>query len=483
MSDFQADKGKTTKGNKAKRLQHVPRLHTPLLKGKTRGNEIVELAERIGMPLMEWQKWVVEDLMKIDDEGNFRRKTIGLLIARQNGKTHLARMLILAHLLKWDSKNILIMSSNRSMALDTFRQVAQVLESNDHLKGFVKQIRYANGTESIEMLDGRRLDVVAATRDGSRGRTADFLYIDELREVSEEGYRAAIPTTRARPNAQTLLTSNAGDAFSVVLNGMRERFFDNPPKTFGFYEYSAPQYCKITDRSAWAQANPALGYTITEETIEEAIATSPIENTRTETLCQWIDSLSSPWTHGSIEDCSDASLEIAVGGYTTFAFDVSPSRRNASLIAGQILPDGRIGVGLLQTWESAVSVDELKIAADIKAWADQYRPRVINFDKYATQSIADRLANAGCVVADISGQQFYQACTDLKDSLDNKRMVHKGQDNWVQQMNNCAAKTNDSAWRIIKRKSAGDISGAIATAMVVSTLLKPQQVAQIYVEE
>jgi len=66
-------------------------------------------------------------------------------------------------------------------------------------------------------------------------------------------------------------------------------------------------------------------------------------------------------------------------------------------------------------------------------------------------------------VADLSGQQFYQACTDLKDALDNKRMVHKGQDNWIQQMNNCAAKVNDSAWRIIKRKSAGDISGAIAT--------------------
>ncbi len=79
---------------------------------------------------------------------------------------------------------------------------------------------------------------------------------------------------------------------------------DYPPKSFGFYEYSAPQYCKITDRAAWALANPSLGYTITEEAIEEAIATSPIENTRTETLCQWIDSLSSPWPHGVLEETS-----------------------------------------------------------------------------------------------------------------------------------------------------------------------------------
>jgi phage terminase large subunit-like protein len=470
------------KGSKVLRGATKPRLASIPLKGASKLQDVKDLCEIIQMPLLPWQEYVLKDMLSVDKNGNWVRKTNLLLIARQNGKTHLARMLILAHLLKWDSRNVLIMSSNRSMALDTFRQVAQVLESNDHLKGFVKQIRYANGTESIEMLDGRRLDVVAATRDGSRGRTADFLFIDELREINEEGYRAAIPTTRARPNSQTLLTSNAGDAFSVVLNGMRERALDNPPKSFGYYEYSAPQYCKITDRVGWAQANPALSYMISEEALEEAVATSPIENTRTELLCQWIDSLSSPWPHGVLEETSDSSLTIPIGGYTVFAFDVSPSRRNASLVAGQILSDGRIGVGILQTWESQVSVDDLKIAVDIKAWADQYRPRQICYDKYTAQTIADRLTNAGCMTQDVSGAAFYQACGDLLDGLVNHRVVHSGQENWVQQMNNCAAKTNDSAWRIVKRKSAGDVSGAIATAMVVHLLSKPQQVAAIYTE-
>ena len=471
-----AKRSKPLRGATKPRLQNIP------LKGKSKIDDVKEIATILGEELLPYQEYVLKDMLTVDKNDMWIRKLNLLLISRQNGKTFLARMLILTHLLKWNT-DVLIMSSNRSMALETFRQVANALENNDHLKGMVKQIRHANGTESIEMLSGARLDVVAATRDGSRGRSiSGLLYIDEVREISSEGYRAAMPVTRAHKNAHVLLTSNAGDAFSEVLNDLRARALENPPKSFGFYEYSAPQYCSITDRSGWAQANPALGYTITEEAIEEAIATSPIENTRTETLCQWIDSLSSPWTHGSLEDCSDSELALATGAYTVFAFDVSPSRRNASLVIGQILPDGRIGIGLAQTWESQVSVDELKIAADIKGWADQYRPRMIGYDRYATQSIADRLANAGQVVQDISGAQFYQACTDLKDALDNKRMVHSGQEGWIQQMNNCAAKTNDSAWRIIKRKSAGDISGAIATAMVVSTLLKPQQSAMIYSE-
>jgi phage terminase large subunit-like protein len=173
-----------TKRSKPLRGATKPRLQNIPLKGKNKLQDVKDLCEIISMPLLPWQEHVLADMLGVDKSGSWVRKTNLLLIARQNGKTHLARMLILAHLLKWDSKNILIMSSNRSMALDTFRQVAQVLESNDHLKGFVKQIRYANGTESIEMLDGRRLDVVAATRDGSRGRTADFLFIDELREIS-----------------------------------------------------------------------------------------------------------------------------------------------------------------------------------------------------------------------------------------------------------------------------------------------------------
>jgi phage terminase large subunit-like protein len=457
-----------------------PRLQSPPLKGKSKIDDVKQLCEIIKMPLLPWQEYVLKDMLTVDTKGKWIRKTNLLLIARQNGKTHLARMLILAHLIKWET-NVLIMSSNRSMALDTFRQVTDILENNDHLKGFVKQIRYANGTESIEMLNGTRLDVVAATRDGSRGRSVNgLLFIDEVREITEEGFRAATPVTRAHPNSHTLLCSNAGDAFSTVLNDLRERAISYPPKSFGFYEYSAPQYCKIEDRNAWAMANPSLGYTITEEAIEEAIATSPIENTRTETLCQWIDSLSSPWPHGVLEETSDSTLEMTAGAYTVFGFDVSPSRRNGSLVAGQILPDGRIGIGILETYSSQVAIDELKMAASIKGWADIYKPRLVCFDKYATQTIADRLSNSGVMVEDVSGQQFYKACGDLLEGLVNHRVVHNGQAEFIQQMNNCSAKVNDSAWRIVKRKSAGDISAPIGLAMVVSKLMIPTPKPQIY---
>jgi phage terminase large subunit-like protein len=144
-----------------------------------------------------------------------------------------------------------------------------------------------------------------------------------------------------------------------------------------------------------------------------------------------------------------------------------------------LLPDGRIGIGIMETWSSQVAVDDLKIAVAIKAWADIYRPRLVCYDKYATQSIADRLKQSGVMTEDVSGQQFYQACGDLLTGLVTHKVVHNGQAELIQQFNNCAAKVNDSAWRIIKRKSAGDISAIIGVAMAVSKLMLPAPRPQI----
>jgi phage terminase large subunit-like protein len=390
-------------------------------------------------------------------------------------------MMMLGHMFLFDSPNVLIMSSNRSMALDTFRQVAYAIEGSSELSKQVRQIRYANGTESIELKNGNRLDVVAATRDGSRGRSASFLYIDEIREISEEAFKAATPTTRSKINSQSLYTSNAGDAFSTVLNDLRERAMSFPPETFGFYEYSAPQFCSITDREGWAYSNPALGYLFDESVLAEAVSTQTVETTKTEMLCQWISSTQSPWPHMAVEDAADSDLKLSVGPLTIFAFDVSPSRRDGSLCMGQVLEDGRIGVAVLEIFHSDVSIDELFVANAIAKWAKVYYPRMVCYDKYTTASIAKRLEVNGIQITDISGQKGYQASGDLYEALANKRLVHSGQDELVAHMANCAAKESDSSWRIIRRKTAGPVDIAINLSFIVHILTQPMGEAKVYV--
>ena len=109
----------TDKPKRSKPLRGAikPRLHSPFLKGKTKGDQVAALAEQIGQPLLEWQRLIINDMCSVDKEDLFIRKSALLLIARQSGKSHLARMRALAGLFCFGEKDILIMSSNRSMAM------------------------------------------------------------------------------------------------------------------------------------------------------------------------------------------------------------------------------------------------------------------------------------------------------------------------------------------------------------------------------
>ena len=469
-------------GTKKKPLMGAvkPRLMSPALKGKSRGPEFAEFAEKCGYPLFPWQKYISNDFLTVDSSGAFVRKTTGIILSRQNGKTMLIALRILFGLFVLGEKSIVAMSSKRGMAEDTFRKVCSIIDANEFLRVQVKlnrgEVGYrGNGKEHLDLLNGARYEIVASNADAARGKSANLLFVDELRYISEEAWAAAKPITIAMGNAaQTYVCSNAGDAFSSVLNSLREKALSYPSKTLGWYEYSAPEYSKPTDRKAWAISNPSLGFTITEEGLEEAYSVMPMEKFLPEHLCMWVSSLSSPWPLGSWESCADRNLSIPVGPDTFMAFDVAISKRTASLVAGQYLPDGKIAVGLMQQWKSETAVDELQIAADIKTnWVDKYFPRMIMFDHYSTASIAARLSASGCRMVDVSGTAFYQASGDLLDSIVNNRIVHMGQDPFDLQMQSCAAKKNDSGWRIVRRASAGDVSAPISLAMIVHKMQEP----------
>ena len=60
-----------------------PRIHTPIHKGKSRMQEVADLADMMEMPLLPWQRYVLDDFLSVDENGKFKRRIGGLLIARQ----------------------------------------------------------------------------------------------------------------------------------------------------------------------------------------------------------------------------------------------------------------------------------------------------------------------------------------------------------------------------------------------------------------
>ena len=81
-----------------------PRVMSIPLKGKSRGDEFAAFAESIGYTLDPWQKYIADDFLTMDEGGEFIRKTIMVCVSRQNGKTLLAALRILAGLFIFGEK-------------------------------------------------------------------------------------------------------------------------------------------------------------------------------------------------------------------------------------------------------------------------------------------------------------------------------------------------------------------------------------------
>ena len=169
-----------------------PRIESPSLNLPSAGPVVAALADELGVPLLPWQTHVLDDALKVLPNGRWARSSVGVLVARQNGKTHMMRMRILAGLYIFGEKNAIAMSQTRQLSLDTFKQTVDMAESLDWMRKRIKRVSRTNGQEELEVYCHhypkscggkceriRKYSIRAATSEGPRGSSADLLYVDE----------------------------------------------------------------------------------------------------------------------------------------------------------------------------------------------------------------------------------------------------------------------------------------------------------------
>jgi hypothetical protein len=102
-----------------------------------------------------------------------------------------------------------------------------MIEENEHLARQVKRIRWAHGSEEIELKSefGGGRYMVKAGGSAARGISKpETVFVDETRELKDESTWASLRyTMMAAKNPQLRTLSNAGDQQSLVLNAHRER--------------------------------------------------------------------------------------------------------------------------------------------------------------------------------------------------------------------------------------------------------------------
>lgn len=332
----------------------LPRLATPpareLTPETTRGFECIEFAEEVlGLSLMPWQKWVlVHGLELAEDGASFRFRTLLVITSRQAGKSTLLQVLALWRMYVDGAPLVLGTAQNLSLAEETWSGALQMAEGVPELAREVAHVSRTNGDKYLRLTSGERYKVAAATRSGGRGLSSDLVLLDELREHRDwEAWSAVTKTTLARPAPQVLGFSNAGDGRSVVLASLRDKALAGAAdrsSTLGVFEWSAPDGCALDDRAGWAQANPALGHTMTEQAILAALETDPEDVFRVEVLCQWVTSVGAAISAPAWRSLADA--DVVRGQEVVFALDVAADHSTASLAVAWLRPDGAAHVML-----------------------------------------------------------------------------------------------------------------------------------------
>ncbi len=467
----------------------TPRIHSELTDLPSKGQDIIDLAAELGINLMEWQRFVCIHGHKVRADGRWAHSELGLIMARQQGKSTLMMLRILTGMFVWGEGLQLASAHRLTTSLETFRQIVGLIETHPKLEKEVKKIRWQHGAEEIELFGNRRF-VVKAANNAARGLSKpETIHLDELREYKDEDAWSSMRySMMAAKNPQVWVYSSAGDQHSVILNKLRERALasatTNDP--IGWFEWSAEPDAPILlpsgeiNWSAFAQANPSLGITIHPDNLK-AVINDPPDIVRTEVLAQWVDTINSAIDAQKWGLCQTEPIPLDPEKETWFGLDLSPDRKFGALVATQKLSGERFNLVLLHTWSNDYSINDLAVANDIAPYVRKYNVQTVAYSKRTAQAVASRLVPAGIPITDMDGAIYAESCDRWLGAINSHRLQHGGQDELTQQTLSAAKLPyGDGSWIIGRRASRVAVCAAVASAL--ATYFATQQETEIDIQ-
>lgn len=426
--------GRVKRRGEPRRGSQVPRLFTPPLRRLTPrtslGFEAVEFARTVlGLELFPWQEWFLVHSLELLPDGSLRFKKVLLLLPRQNGKSFIVAVRLLWRLFLEPGTQTLG-SAHKLEAAEEIWSLALGMVRGSDLAGDVAQVSNVNGNKFFRTVDGSRWKVQATNDDGGRSLTVDDLFFDELRQHRDYTAWAAMTGTMvARANAQLLCASNAGETKSEVLKAEREAALkaitegDSEAEVF-LAEWSAGDGRAVDDVDGWYEANPSLGYTITERSIRSQLS-APEAKFRTEHLCQWVTvSADPPFGDGAWQACLDPGSRVAEGSPVVMSVDVSHDRQNTYVGVAGWRDDGRAHVEVVAKRAGT----EWVVPALVKGFPGSGAATIVVQGKGAPASgLIEHLAAAGLPVTVCGGSDLGAAHGVFHDAVRAGSVRHVGQ--------------------------------------------------------
>jgi hypothetical protein len=428
---------------------------------KTMGRAVAMTAAALRKPLMPWQRYVADVGGEVDDRGLYVNKICIVSVPRQSGKTTLDLAQSVQRCLAAPGRKAWHTAQTGQDARKKWREhVTELMDSplRDAVKG---RPRLGNGDEALTFRNGSAFRPHPPTRDALHGEQSDIANIDEAWVFDEaqgaDLLQAIGPTQVTRPGAQIWIWSTRGTAASTWFHGLINRARAGEPG-MALFDFGIPEDADPMDLDVVAAHHPALGYTITRESLAAELVTmgdKPAEFARAY----------GNRATGGVERVLPAEAWHAAGtvdplpaGPPAFGVAVARDGSAAAVVAAVADADGRPWLEVLahrpgRSW----AVDH------VKGLVTRHPGALVAVERRGPAGpVADALELADVQLLKDGRPDYPAACQDLFDRIVDPagpRLFHRRSES-LDASTDVAARRflSDGAWVWSRTKSTGDVS-------------------------
>lgn len=441
-----------------------PRWGTPRRPARTsRGLVLVKAAALLGWQFHPWQAYVADVSLEVHASGVPYYRTVGISIARQNGKT----LLILARIameLLGRNRTVVYTAQDRITARRKWEEMCRALLSVPSFAKRVVHFHTNNGQEELLLDSGSKFVIVTPNEKAGRSLSVDLAVIDEAfahRTMAVVGALAG--TMGARSHAQLWVLSNAGDSESRLFRHYTETGraqINSPESPMAWFEWAASEDADVLDRSAWADANPSLDlpHGVVSAHLAEQALTIDGDQFRREYLNLWVD-LDALTGIDAVMWAACRNDDLVPGPRLALALDLTPERDRGALVAVGAAVEDRTPIEVI---EHTSDIERL-LSRTVEV-AARARATVVLDRGNPASSLIPALERARVPVRLIPGPEFARACGDFYDAVRFQRVSHRGDYRLADAVLGATKRTMGEGW-VWRRRGPSDISPLVAATL------------------
>lgn len=483
-------------------------VHEPPGRAGSYGEDVAEIAERLGRPLVPEQVAALDVLMAHDRRGRFLSIEAGVEGPRQTvGKSGAIMLPIALWTALTDPDEITWTAHLAETSLKQFADVAgadpedesSLIAQHSWLRRRVRRVSWENGSEAVHFVNGATLSFRVRSPGRGRGMSGNTIIDDEFLYMTAEQIGAQAPVLATRSlhgNARAYRASSAALARSEMLRKLRARAAAGDPSltyvgwwapggwespgctssTCG-HEPGTPG-CRLDDEDLWLTCNPLVGRLVSIGFLRSMRAgMTPREFGRE--FLGWQEAGDEAAETISLEDWAgrvDAESRVRDGARPSFAVDVRPDQRAAAIAVGGESAAGGGHVGLIRHRAGTEwVVDEM---VELKR---KHRPRLIVVDGASPAAgLIPALKAAKLDVKVTSSKDMTAACSGLRRAVLERTVTHRGDPLVAAALEGARRRDlGDGGWGWARKRSDVDISPLVAVTLAHWALAQAPKVYDI----